>query len=180
MISPPSLFSSAQEDMRLSYFGGAPGLVASAMVWLVSGLFALNSSPYNAVWALFIGGMFIFPLSIVISKAFGRSGKHLKGNPLGKLALEGTFVLIICAPLAYVVASYRIEWFFPAMLFVIGSRYLTFSTLYGLRIYWLCGATVIAVGCLLVLFQAPFAVGAFAGAAVELLFSIAVFAKARV
>lgn len=180
MILPRELFSSAQEDMRLSYFGGAPGLVASAMVWLISGLFALNSSPYNAVWALFIGGMFIFPLSIAISKALGRSGKHSKGNPLGRLALEGTFILIVCAPLAYVVALYRIEWFFPAMLFIIGSRYLTFSTLYGLRIYWLCGAILIALGCLLVVFQAPLAAGAFAGAIVELLFSVAVFARSRV
>ena len=173
-------FSSAQEDMRLSYFGGAPGLVASAMMWFISGLFALNSSPYNAVWALFIGGMFIFPLSIAISKVLGRSGKHAKENPLGNLALEGTFILIVCAPLAYVVALYRIEWFFPAMLFIIGSRYLTFTTLYGLKVYWLCGTTLIVVGCLLIVFQAPFAVGAFAGAVVELLFSVAVFARARV
>lgn len=34
----------------------------------------------------------------------------------------------------------RPEWFFPAMLLIIGGRYLCFHTLYGRRTYLLLGA----------------------------------------
>ena len=77
------------------------------------------------------------------------------------------------------VSLHRIEWFFPAMLCVIGGRYLCFHTMFGLRAYLLCGAVLAAGGWLLVRFNAGPAAGAFAGAAIETVFAIAVLLGAR-
>ena len=107
--------------MRFAYFAGAPGLSASAIAWLAAGVIALNSSSKNAVFALLVGGMFIHPVAVLLAKVLGRPGSHTRGNPLGVSALEGTFLLLLCLPVAYCVSLFRVEWFFPAMLLVIGG-----------------------------------------------------------
>ncbi len=73
----------------------------------------------------------------------------------------------------------RIEWFFSTMLLVIGGRYLTFQTLYGLRIYWVLGALLGATGLALALLRAPPVIGAFAGAGIELTFAVVLFVQAK-
>jgi hypothetical protein len=165
--------------MRISYFGGAPGVLASALAWFAAGMVAHNNSPKIAVLVLFIGGMFIFPVSVLFTKVLGRSGVHAPENKLGTLTLEGTFQLILCLPLAYVVSLYRLGWFFPAMLLVIGGRYLTFSTLYGSRWYWACGITLALAGFLLVMINASPSTGAFTGALIETVFSVLIFFAVR-
>ena len=169
----------AQQDMRTAYYGGATGVIASAAVWFVAGLVATVSSPGSAVWALLAGGMLIHPAAVLLAKALGRAGTHTPGNPLAALALEGTFSFLLAIPVAYVVSRYRVEWFFPAMLLLIGGRYLTFATLYGMRVYWACGATLALAGFLLAFANAPVRVGAFAGAVVEFAFAGLVSAKVR-
>lgn len=177
--SGPMNITEAQKDMHYAYYGGATGLLASATAWLVAGVFAAVSSPGTAVLALLVGGMLIHPASVLLAKALGRPGSHATGNPLGALALEGTFFLLLAIPLAYAISWYRVEWFFPAMLLLVGGRYLTFATLYGMRLYWACGAALALVGFLVVFSKAPALVGAFAGALVEYVFAAVVFAAVR-
>lgn len=165
----------AQRDMRFGYYGGAPGVLASAIAWLIAGAVATFVSPAGAVWALFIGGMFIFPVGVLIAKLLGRPGAHSRGNALGALAMEGTVLLIVCLPLAFVVSLYRLEWFFPAMLLVIGGRYFTFASLYGSRIFWALGGTLVLAAFLLVVTQMPAVVGAVAGGLIELSFAAGLF-----
>ena len=171
--------SEAQQDMRVAYVGGSSGALASAVAWLVAGIVALLVSPRSAVLALFLGGTLIFPASVVLSKAMGSTGKHARTNPLGRLALEGTVFMLFCLPLAYVVSLYRAEWFFPAMLLVIGGRYLTFSTLYGIRLYWSFGAVLALAAYALFAMGASPAAGAFTGAGIECVFAAALFAVVR-
>ena len=57
--------------------------------------------------------------------------------------------------------------------------YLTFQTLYGLRIYWLCGAALCLAGLALGLARAPARVSALSGAAVEFVFAAIIFAQAK-
>jgi hypothetical protein len=109
----------------------------------------------------------------------GSSGSHARTNPLGALALEGTVFMVFCLPLAYVVSLYRVEWFFPAMLLVIGGRYLTFSTLYGLRLYWLFGAALALAAYALAAMRASPSAGAFTGAAIEAVLAAALFVGTR-
>jgi hypothetical protein len=169
----------AQSDMRLSYFSGAPGMLASAFAWLVAGFVALGSSPSNTVLVLFAGGMLIHPVGVLLCKAMGRSGKHSKLNPLGALAIENTGWLILCLPIVYAVAQYNMQLFFPAMMFVIGGRYLTFHTLFGMRTYWVCGAALAFVSYLLAASKSPPHVAAFVGSAIEAAFAATILFTAR-
>jgi hypothetical protein len=169
----------AQAEMRFSYYGGAPGIYASATAWFVAAFVAMQYAASNAVWALFIGGMLIHPVSLLLNKILGRPAKHSPGNPLGALAMESTVWLIVCLPLVYVVSLYRIEWFFPAMLLVIGGRYFTFATLFGTRMYWLCGAALIVAGYVLVKTNASPVIGAYTGAIIETVFATLIFMMAK-
>ena len=62
-----------------------------------------------------------------------------------------TFWMILMLPLAYGASRLRLEWFFPAMLFISGDRYPAFATLFGTRIFgfaerlWLRPTTCSAV-----------------------------------
>ena len=169
----------AQCDMRQAYYGGAPGMLTSALVWAVAAIVCFRVSPERAIWTLFVGGMFIHPVAVVLNKLMGRSGQHLSGNPLGTLALATTFWMILAFPLAYAASLVRIEWFFPAMLFIIGGRYLTFSTIYGTRIYWACGAALALAGYFLAQNLVAPGFAAAAGAAIEAVFAIVIFQASR-
>ncbi len=172
-------FSDAQRDMRHGYFGGAPGVFASAIAWCAAGVVAVMMSPKHAVIALFVGGMFIHPAGMLIAKVLGRPGSHTRGNPLGTLALESTVLMLLCLPLAYVISIYRPEWFFPAMLLIIGGRYLIFRSVYGSTLYWALGATLAMSAFALVLLKASPMLGAFVGGGIEMAFAIAIFVESR-
>lgn len=177
MISPAFDVADAQRDMRDAYAGGAPGMFASALVWLTAGLVAVQVSPQRAVIALFVGGMFIHPAGVLVAKVLGRRGQHAHGNPLGLLALETTVWLVLSMPLAYVVSLYRLDLFFPAMLLVIAGRYATFGTVYGSRLFWLCGGALAVAAYALAAAKAAPATGAFSGAAIEAVFAGVVLAR---
>lgn len=158
--------------MREAYAGGGPGMFASALAWLAAGLVAVQVSPERAVLALFAGGMLIFPVGVLLTRALGYRGQHTHGNPLGTLALETTVWLVLSMPIAYVVSLYRVDLFFPAMLLVIGGRYATFATIYGARVFWVCGGALVAAAYALAMLKAAPVTGAFAGAAIEAAFAV--------
>ena len=168
----------AQREMRDSYFWGATGVLTSALVWCCAGFVSLKFSAANAVWALFIGGALIHPVSVLMDKLLGRRGKHDPKNPLSPLALASTLWLIFCLPVAYVVSTANLSWFFPAMLLVIGGRYLTFAVVFGLQIYWALGLSLATAAFLLVKINASPTLGAFTGSAIELVFSASLFLMA--
>jgi len=167
--------SEAQRDMRVGYLSGAPGVLASSIAWTAATSAAALISPQQAIWVLFIGGMLIHPAGLLIGKVLGASVTHTRGNPLAGLAGANTIWMIACLPLAYVASMQMIEWFFPALLLIIGGRYLTFGTLYGMRFYWVLGFALMGAGFGLgVLAPAP-AISAGAGAAIELVFAMVAF-----
>jgi hypothetical protein len=133
----------------------------------------------RAVWALFVGGMFIHPVAVMCTRLLGRPGRHTTDNPLGALAMATTFWMIMMLPLVYGVSLLRIDLFFPAMLLVIGGRYLCFQTLYGNRLYWVLGAVLALAGYGLAALHAPVVLGGFAGAVIEAMFACLLLASAR-
>lgn len=130
----------AQQDMREGYAYGSIGIMVSGAMWLLSCLIMHYYSDQQAIWTLLIGGMFIYPLGTLIEKLLGHRGGHHKDNPLGKLAMEGTIWMIMCIPLAYGLSFIQVAWFFQGMMMIIAGRYLTFASLYGMRLYWALGA----------------------------------------
>ncbi|MHA6250036.1 DUF7010 family protein [Pontibacter sp. CAU 1760] len=162
----------AQQDMRVAYLNGFPGVVVSGMVWLVSAFVALNVSPGKAVWTLLVGGVFIHPVSMLLNKVLGASGAHAPSNPLGRLAMEGTVFMIMCMPLAYGLSFQKVEWFFQGMLLIIGGRYLHFATLYGSKLYWALGIGLGIAAYLLFTMHAPLHTTLLVGAAMEIVFGV--------
>ena len=179
MTSAQVTIAEAQRDMRAGYVGGAPGMFASALVWLAAGLVAVQVSPQRAVVALFVGGVLIHPIGVLLARALGRTGQHTHGNPLGQLALETTAWLVLSMPLAYAVSLVRMDLFFPAMLLVIGGRYTTFATIFGRRVFWACGGALVAAAYALASLNATPATGAFTGAAIEAVFAVVIAATIR-
>lgn len=169
----------AQADMRSGYLCGAPGIAASSAAWLAATAVAVTVSSGAAVWTLLLAGGLIHPVSVLVAKALGAAGTHQAGNPLARLAMEGTLWMLACIALAFGLSALRIEWFFPAMLLVIGGRYLTFQSIYGLKVYWALGAVLCAAGFGLALLRAPVAVSALLGGLIELGFSLFVLFQAR-
>ncbi|QEL57944.1 hypothetical protein FYK34_17460 [Chromobacterium paludis] len=177
MIS--SSFEDAQADMRSAYLWGAPGVSVSGAVWVISALFASFVSFKAGVWSLLLGGTVIFPLSLVVCRALGAKAKHSADNPLGKLALEGTFWLLAGIAVAFGIQVLRPEWFYPSMLLMIGGRYFTFQTLYGLRAFWWAGGTLCSLGIALALASAAPALAAAVGGGTEVVLSVLLFSMAR-
>ncbi|MGH8481798.1 MAG: DUF7010 family protein [Nevskiaceae bacterium] len=172
-------YEEAQADMRRAYYDGATGVVTSATAWLAAAIAAWTRTPQTSIVTLLVGGMLIFPVSVVLSKAVGRSGSHAKDNPLAPLAASGTAWMLLAIPIAYGAALYRIEWFFPAMLLTIGGRYLTFPTLYGLPVYYALGAVLAVAGIALVMARMSVAAGALAGSVIEYVFGAIIFSRAK-
>jgi hypothetical protein len=165
----------AQADVRHAYLGGATGIFASACAWLAAAATASLATERAAILALFFGGMLIHPLAMVLSKLAGRPGTHDKANPLARLAVESTIWLLLAIPLAFLASLQRPEWFFVGMLLTIGGRYFTFATLYGMRIYWACGAALAAAAFALAALKANSLVAAGVGALIEFVFAGVVF-----
>jgi hypothetical protein len=168
-------FKDAQQDMRQSYFGGASGVIVSGVVWLIAGIAALVTTERISVMSLFLGGMLIHPLAIVISKALKRSGKPKKENPLSALSLESTFLLFFGLFIAFAVFQIRPNWFYPILLLIIGGRYLIFSSIYGMRIYWILGMILALSGIVSIYLDLTFCKGAFIGGITEVVFACIVF-----
>lgn len=168
-----------QDDMRRGYLWGATGIMTSGLVWLMAGSVAYLKDPRAAIWVLFIGAGFIVPVSNLVDRLLGAPGKHASGNRLSVLALETTVLMLMCLPLAYGLSLYRIEWFFPAVLMIIGGRYLTFATIYGTPIYWALGG-LLGLAALLTFFSAaPPHQSALLGGAIELVFGAALLVAKR-
>jgi len=169
----------AQADMRHAYLGGATGLMTSALAWLAAALTAFLASPRAAIAALFIGGMCIHPAAMLLSKMLGRPGTHTPGNPLARLAIESTVWLLLSIGIALLASLHRVEWFFIAMLVTIAGRYFTFATLYGLRVFWICGAALALAAFALASLNAESMFIALAGGTLELVFAIVIFTAER-
>jgi hypothetical protein len=162
------LMEQAQHDMRTGYKGGYTGVVVSGLIWTTAGLVAVLDTRPHSVWTLLIGGMLIHPLGIVLNKVLGASGSHQPHNKLGRLAMEGTVWMLMCIPLALLLSLQKTEWFFQAMLMIIGGRYLTFATLFGNRVFWLLGGALGMAGFMLFSLHASADVSVFTGAAIEI------------
>ncbi|MFK7804296.1 MAG: hypothetical protein AB8G95_21860 [Anaerolineae bacterium] len=166
--------SEAQENMRRAYFDGGPGMLVSGLAWTIAAFVGLFFSEQASVFTLFIGGMFIHPGGMALSKLLGRPGNHDKDNPLGNLTLESTFLLFIGIFIAYTMVLIRSDLFFPVMLLVIGGRYLVFATIYGNRLYWGIGGLLALAGMLCTMLGAPFVLGGFLGGGIEIISAVVV------
>lgn len=165
----------AQADMRNAYGNGAIGALVSGTIWIIASAIVYYSSAMHGILTLFFGGMLIQPLSLATLKILGFKGSHDKGNPLAKLALEGTVFMLLCISLAFLLSKQDVSLFFLTMMLIIGGRYLTFNTVYGLKTYWLFGGVLAMSAFLLFYFSVGPETGAMCGGLIEILFGSYLF-----
>ena len=168
-----------QTDMRRGYANGSIGIIVSGLTWLISAIVTYQYSASQAVWTLLIGGVIIHPVSVLLYKTIGLSGNHTKGNPLGNLGTEGTVFMIMCLPIAFGLSLQHTQWFFQGMLLIIGGRYLTFSSIYGIKLYWILGA-ILGIAAYLLFKNNVQSFGTLlTGALIEILFGLFMFISFR-
>lgn len=167
-----------QSEMRFAYYDGAPGIIVSGLVWIVAALVCYLVGINQGVWTLLIGGSLIYPISTIVTKALGRPAKTGKGNALHQLGMASTIWLIVCCAMAYGLFLFKPALFFPAMMAVIGCRYLIFASMFGKSIFWVMGASLIAAGNVALFATIPPVFAAGLGGSIEVVFALIVFSTA--
>jgi hypothetical protein len=165
----------AQKEMRESYMNGSGGVIVSGLVWLTSAGVTYSMSVRQGMWTLLIGGALIVPLSIIVHKMMGVKGSHSKENALGNLAMEGTIFMLMMIPIAFVLSLKNANWFFQAMLLIIGGRYLGFQTIYGNKVFWILGGLLGIAGYFLFVYKASATATLITGGMIEIIFGIYLF-----
>ena len=165
--------SAAQREMRTRFSGGFQGQLVSGVLWLLSASLATWGSARAAITVLVVGGFFIFPLTELLLRLVGRPALSAS-NPLWQLGMQVAFVLPLSMPLLVPVGLHRLNWFYPALMILVGAHYVPFVFLYGMRMFAVL-ATVLVGGGMLVALQVPnsFSAGAWLAGGVLLVFAAA-------
>ncbi|MCA0375448.1 MAG: hypothetical protein LCH84_07255 [Gemmatimonadetes bacterium] len=149
----------AQDDVRRAYLDGAPGMLVSGTLWVASAAIAQRGDVRLAMIVLFVGGMFIFPVSAVLTRLLGGAATLPKGHPMTALAMQSAFIMPFGWPLVVAAGMARPAWYFAGAGLLVAVHYFPFITLYGMRLYGvLAGAIMLAAGA--ALWWAPASVSA--------------------
>lgn len=158
--SDSMLIKDAQREVRSVYEGGFFGQLISGILWLAAAAAGTWLSPRAAIILLVVGGFFIFPAVTILLRLCGRPASLPAHNPLRHLGMQVAFVLPLSMPLVAPVAAYRLHWFFPAMIVLLGAHYLPFTFLYGMRSFIALSALLIIMGTVIALwFSTTFSLG---------------------
>ena len=166
--------SDAQREVRTRFVGGFYGQLVSAVVWLVSAALATWRSPGASIISVIVGGFFIFPLTELLIRASGERMRLSPGNTLRQLGMQVAFVLPLSMPLLLPVARFRLNWLYPALMIILGAHYLPFVFLYGMPMFALLSAVLVAGGVVIAMYwSTSFGVGAWFTGITLLLFAMA-------
>ena len=136
----------AQREVREVYLGGWVGAFASAAVWLSSAALATWSTRTNGALAIILGGMLIFPLTMLALRVMGRRATLRRENKLGLLAMQVAFTVPLSIPLILAATQGKPEWFYAGFLIVVGAHYLPFVTLYGQPAFYPVAGVMVGTG----------------------------------
>ena len=151
----------AQREMRSVYIGGFWGQLVSSVIWLVSAALGTWVSPKASILTIVIGGFFIFPLTQLLLRLSGRRARVSKENTFHSLGMQVAFVLPFSMLLLVPVGLYNLNWFFPALMVLLGAHYLPFATLYGMRMFLFLAGILIGAGVVIAqYFSGTFSLGA--------------------
>lgn len=142
----------AQREVRIRFVGGFYGQLVSGLLWLVVAALATWSSPRAAITTLVVGGFFIFPLTEMLIRLSGEKRPLSPANSFRELGMQVAFVLPVSMPLLLPVGLYRLNWFFPAMMLLLGAHYLPFVFLYGMRMFAALAALLVGGGVVIAMY----------------------------
>ncbi|HEV3218860.1 MAG TPA: hypothetical protein VGZ48_03770 [Candidatus Acidoferrales bacterium] len=151
----------AQREVRFVYIGGFWGQLAASAIWLASAAVGTWATPKASILTAVISGFFIFPLTQMLLRLSGRRASVSRENPFNSLGRQVAFVLPFSMLLLVPVGLYRLNWFFPALMVLLGAHYLPFATLYGMRMFLFLAGILMAAGVVIAhYFSGTFSLGA--------------------
>jgi hypothetical protein len=164
--------SEAQQEIRTRFVGGFYGQLVAGTVWLTAAVLAVWRGPRASILMLVVGGFLIFPATELLIRATGERASVSAANALRSLGMQVAFVLPLSMPLLLPVGLYRLNWFYPAMMILLGAHYLPFVFLYGMRMFAALAALLVGGGVLIAMyFSSSFSIGAWYTGAVLLVFA---------
>lgn len=156
----------AQREVRTVFQGGFIGGLVAASLWVMSTALATVKSPRAGIIALCLGGALIFPVTSALLKLTRGRGSLSKENPMDQLATQIAFTIPFALPVVGGAALHKLNWFYPAMLVIVGAHYLPFAFLYGMRSFLVLGGAMIGAGVMIGLYaNESFTLGGWVGAA---------------
>ena len=162
----------AQREVQSVYIGGFWGQLVSSVIWLVSAALGTWVSPKAAIVTVVVGGFFIFLLTQMLLRLSGRRASVSRENPFNSLGMQVAFVLPLSMLLLLPVGLFRLNWFFPALMVLLGAHYLPFATLYGMRMFLFLSGILIAFGVVIARYlSGSFSLGAWIGGVVLFAFA---------
>jgi hypothetical protein len=138
----------AQREIRTVFLGGFAGQLVSGLIWLASAMLSTWVAPKYGMIGLFLGGVFIFPLTQLVLRVLGRNTKLSARNSLNQLATQIAFTVPISFLLVGAATLAHQEWFYPAAMIAVGIHYLPFCFLYGMWQFALLAGLMIGGGLL--------------------------------
>jgi hypothetical protein len=154
----------AQREVRSVYIGGFVGQLVSSAIWLASAALGTWVTPKASILTVVIGGFFIFALTQMLLRLSGRRASVSRENLFNSLGKQVAFVLPFSMLLLVPVGQLRLNWFFPALMILVGAHYLPFATLYGMRMFLFLAGILIVMGVVIALwFSGTFSLGAWVG-----------------
>lgn len=162
----------AQRENRVRFSGGFHGQLVSGVLWLASAGAGTWSTPRAAIWILVAGGFFLYPLTVLLVRTVGTKIPLSPGNPLPQLGMQVAFTLPLSMPLLLPVGLYRLNWFYPALMLLLGAHYLPFVFLYGMPMFAVLAGSLTTAGILIGMYgSGSFATGAWCTGVLLLLFA---------
>ena len=154
----------AQREVRSVYIGGFAGQLVSSVIWLLSAALGTWGTPKASILTVIIGGFFIFALTQMLLRLWGRCASVSRENLFHSLGMQVAFVLPFSMLLLVPLGFYKVNWFFPALMILVGAHYLPFATLYGMRMYLFLAGILIAMGVVIARwFAGTFSLGGWLG-----------------
>ena len=88
--------------------------------------------------------------------------------------MQVAFVLPLSMPLLLPVSQYNLNWFYPALMILLGAHYLPFVFLYGMRMFAALAASLLGGGIIIAMyFSSSFSIGAWYTGTILLIFAAA-------
>jgi hypothetical protein len=142
----------AQREVRTVFLGGFVGQLVSAVLWATSTALATFVSPRAGIVTLALGGVLIYPVTSTLLRLTRGRGSLSKENPLAALAMQVAFTIPCALPVVGGAALYKLNWFYPALLVIVGAHYLPFVFLYGMRAFYALAAAMVVAGVMIGLY----------------------------
>ena len=158
------LVEDAQREVRTVFVGGFWGQLVSSVIWLASATLGTWVSSRAAIIGIVFAGTFIFPLTQLMLHLSGGPASLSKGNPLNYLGMQVAFTLPLSMLLLVPVTAFRLNWFYPALMILLGAHYLPFIFMYGMRMFAVLSTILIGSGVSIALhFAGSFSLGGWVG-----------------